>query len=75
MNEKRDEEQEPIFAVDFTLEASNRRDEARGYAAKSLKSNDSSKSNDDTTVVHEDSSTNGLTPCSPVHPTSEQHRR
>ena len=67
MKENRDEEHDPIFAVDFTLAPSNRRDEARGYAAKSLKSNDSSKSNDDTTVVHDDNSTNGLTPCSPVH--------
>lgn len=63
VKENREEEHDPIFAVDFTVDGSNRRDDARGYAEKSLKSSDSSKSNDDTTVVHADSSTKGRTPC------------
>lgn len=58
MKEKREDEQEPILAV----EGSNRRDEARGYDEKSLKSIDSSKSSDDTIIVAVDSSTNGRTP-------------
>lgn len=59
MKEKREDEQEPILAVE---EGSNRRDEARGYDEKSLKSIDSSKSSDDTIIVAVDSSTNGRTP-------------
>ena len=73
VKEKREEEQEPILAVDFTVEGSNRRDEARGYDAKSLKSRHSSKSNDDTTVIHGDSSTKGRTPC--TRNTHDQFRK
>ena len=63
MKEKRDDEHEPILAVDLIVDGSNLRDEARGYAAKSLKSSDSSKSKDDTTFITVDSSTKGRTPC------------
>lgn len=63
VNENREEAQEPTLAVDLIDAGSNRRDEARGYVEKSLKSNDSSKSSDDTTDVVVDNSTNGLTPC------------
>lgn len=62
VKENLEEEHEPILAVGGTREGSNRRDEARGYAVKSLNSNDSSKSSDDITMVIGDSSTNGLTP-------------
>lgn len=58
MKENLEEEHEPILAVD----GSNRRDEARGYDLKSLNSNESSKSSDDTTIVIDESSTNGFTP-------------
>ena len=62
MKENLEEEHEPILAVDFIDEESNRRDEALGYDAKSLNSSDSSKSSDDTTIVAVDNSTNGRTP-------------
>ena len=62
VNEKREEEQEPILAVDGTVDGSNRRDEARGLYEKSLNSIDSSKSSDDTIVVTWESSTKGRAP-------------
>lgn len=63
VKENREEEHDPILAVDDGIEeGSNRREEARGYDVKSLNSSDSSKSSDDTIIVRGDSSTNGLTP-------------
>lgn len=63
VKEKREEEEEPILAVDLIVEGSNRRDEhALGYADMSWKSSDSSKSKDDTIVITVDNSTNARTP-------------
>lgn len=62
VKENLEEEHEPILAVDLIDEESKRSDEALGYDAKSLNSRDSSKSNDDTTIIAVDSSTNGRTP-------------
>lgn len=62
VNENLEEEHEPSLAADDTDEGSKRRDAARGYDVKSLNSSDSSKSSDDTTVVNDESSTNGFTP-------------
>ncbi|GFZ22048.1 Sec14p-like phosphatidylinositol transfer family protein [Actinidia rufa] len=62
VNENREEEQEPILAVDGSKDGSNRRDEARLLYEKSLNSIDSSKSNDDTIVVTWESTTNGRAP-------------
>lgn len=69
VNEKREDAQDPAFTVDLNDAESNRRDEARGYIEKSLKSNDSSKSKDETTIVAVDNSTNGRTPCKEINQT------
>lgn len=63
VNENREDEHDPIFAVDGIEEGSNRSDEARGYDEKSLNSRDSSKSSEETTIVAGDNSRNGRTPC------------
>lgn len=63
MNENREDEHGPILAVDDATDAGlNLRDAALGYVEKSLNSNASSKSIDDTTMVNGASSTNAFTP-------------
>lgn len=60
---KREEEQEPtLAALDGMEEGLSRRDAARGYEVKWLRSGKSSKSSEDTVVVIDDSSINALTP-------------
>lgn len=62
VNENLDDEHDPILPFEDIEEGLNLRDAALGYAVKSLNSNDSSKSSDDTTIVNGARSTNVFTP-------------
>lgn len=62
VNENLDEEHDPTLPFEGIEDGLNLRDAALGYELKSLNSNDSSKSSDDTTIVSAAKSTNVFTP-------------